>query len=94
MGAEGWVTDPNALFTLLSLRGLRVGDELLYEKLRPHILRDSPTQEDIDSEGHANGIYAMYCNAKLSRKSYPLGPGETGDPEHDWRLIGWRRPRG
>lgn len=82
MSKKGWVTDSQALLTIMGLRALQIGDELKFvrrsngEKERCVVEKDACSVKYIDPE------FAYRYYSKLRGK----------DEKEDWTLTGWRRP--
>jgi hypothetical protein len=65
---EGWVLDKALLFTLITLQGLRVGDEMYFSST----YKLKPVRFKFLSEDHCEHIHRIYANPGVRVKAWEL----------------------
>lgn len=81
-----WVTDPAAIFTIIELKGLRAGDEIITQVCAKP---DHGHERDSEYTGKVLVIDGIDKD--------PLHPVDTGGCEWCWcycAIVAWRRPDG
>lgn len=83
MSEEGWLTNPDALLTLVQLGGVQVGDELQF--VRHDGLRWQGVVTEYD-ETTEKTIAIRHIHTTYAKLSGSVNEHQT------WTLTGWRRP--